>query len=513
MARRALILIEGHRTSGLRYVQAARRLGLNPITLAADPSRYDYLSVEGNEAIRVNTDNLDAMIRECSRLRATNCIAGIAGFAGDDESVSATVGKLCRHFDLPGPNPASIERCCAKFAQRQLLAEAGVPIPAYRLATNAAEVKGSVAEIGLPVVLKPPVGSGSIGVRLCRNVDELAEHTTYLLGRKHIWPSSQKMLVEEFAQGPFHAVHIMGNEVIGIESAAFHKEPYFVFFDGTVPAPLSDDEHRRIIDVSQSCLRALGLGWGPTDIELRWTKRGPVVIEVNPRMRGGTQPVELAYGVDLITEHVKLVIGAECNLRRRHLHISTWRSLLPDRDGILDWIDGADLASAVPGVAEVRLYIEPKTRCQERQLPTFLGICHRRFAQPCSNRSHTSACGRLNQLVHYAFSSRKIEGPHVCEPSRSELGTRYRFGKIERNEVQINLSLALAKMYLLAPSRSLRSGAIQDGLIYIGAPTPPGFKSVRVPASSHRPPRSSHRSLARHCETLFVSPATPTQSR
>ncbi|RVD62201.1 ATP-grasp domain-containing protein, partial [Mesorhizobium sp. M4A.F.Ca.ET.029.04.2.1] len=99
----------------------------------------------------------------------------------------ATVGKLCRHFGLPGPNPASIERCCDKFTQRQLLAEAGVPIPAYRLAANAADVQKSTAEIGLPVILKPAAGSGSSGVRLCRNADELAEHTTYLLGEKHLW--------------------------------------------------------------------------------------------------------------------------------------------------------------------------------------------------------------------------------------------------------------------------------------------------------------------------------------
>ncbi|MGX9121120.1 ATP-binding protein, partial [Mesorhizobium sp. BHbsci] len=66
--------------------------------------------------------------------------------------------------------------------QRQLLAEAGVPIPAYRLAANATDVESAAAEIGLPVVLKPAVGTGSCGVRLCRNVDELAEHTTYLLG-------------------------------------------------------------------------------------------------------------------------------------------------------------------------------------------------------------------------------------------------------------------------------------------------------------------------------------------
>ncbi|MER9756227.1 acetyl-CoA carboxylase biotin carboxylase subunit family protein [Mesorhizobium sp. M0166] len=357
MTRRALILLEGTRSNGLLYVKAAQRLGLHPITLSADPTKQDYLAAEGLEAIRIDTDNLDALIDECSRLHATYAIAGITS---SDELVYATVGKLCRHFHLPGPNPASIERCCDKFAQRQLLAQAGVPVPAYRMAANAPDVESAAADIGLPVVLKPAVGVGSMGVRLCRNVDELAEHTTYLLGGKHIWRSSPRMLVEEFAQGPFYIAHIMGNEAIGIGAANFGPPPHFVFRGGTFPALLTDEEYRSIVDVSLSCLPALALGWGPTCIELRWTKRGPVVIEVNPRLGGGPKPVQLAYGIDLITEHIKLVIGQEWDLHRRHSNVAGWRGLLPDRDGILDWIDGDRRAAAVQGVVEVKLCVDPK---------------------------------------------------------------------------------------------------------------------------------------------------------
>ncbi|WP_051505810.1 acetyl-CoA carboxylase biotin carboxylase subunit family protein [Mesorhizobium sp. WSM2561] len=358
MARRALILVEGTRSNGLLYVKAAQRLGLYPITLSADPAQYDYLAAERLEAIRVDTDNLDALIQECSRLRATYDIAGITSA---EEKVYAAVGKLCRHFDLPGPNPASVERCCDKFVQRQLLAQAGVPIPAYCLATNATDVESSAAEIGLPVILKPAVGVGSCGVRLCRNVDELAEHTTYLLGGKHIWRSSPRILVEEFVQGPQYIPHLMGSEVIGISAADFWPLPHFVYRGTTFPALLTAEEHERIVEVSLSCLRALDLGWGPMCIELRWTKRGPVVIEVNPRLGGGPQPVQLAYGVDLVTEHMKLAIGEEWNLRRRHSHVAAVRSLVPDRDGILDWIDGDRRAAVVPGVAEVKFFVKPNT--------------------------------------------------------------------------------------------------------------------------------------------------------
>ncbi|GLS35548.1 hypothetical protein GCM10010869_11360 [Mesorhizobium tianshanense] len=155
----------------------------------------------------------------------------------------------------------------------------------------------------------------------------------------------------------------MGNEVIGICAADFGPPPHFVFHRCVYPALLRDDEHKRIADISLSCLQALGLGWGPTNIEFRWTKRGPVVIEVNPRLAGGITPqlVQLAYGIDLVTEHIKLVIGEEWNLRKRHSHTAAARFLIPDRDGILDWIDGDTQAAAVPGVAEVKLNVEPVT--------------------------------------------------------------------------------------------------------------------------------------------------------
>ncbi|RWB95303.1 MAG: ATP-grasp domain-containing protein [Mesorhizobium sp.] len=363
MSRRALILVEGHsRGTGLLYVKAARRLSLHPITLSVDPSQYDYLAAERTEAIRVDTDNLDALIRECSRLSARYEIAGITGFVGDDESLYATIGKLCRHFHLPGPNPESIERCCDKFTQRQLLAQAGVPMPAYRLAANAAEVESSAAEIGLPVILKPAVGSGSLGVRLCRNLDELAEHTTYLLSGKHIWRSPPRILVEEFAQGPLYWADTMGDQIVGI-GIADGPPPHFACRECAIPAQLNDDERERIADVSLSCLRALNLGWGPTGIEFRWTKDGPVVIEVNPRLHGTPIPqlVQLAYGVDLITEHVKLAIGEEWDLRRRNSRAAAARRLVADRDGILEWNLSDSRATALSGVAEVKFYFKPKT--------------------------------------------------------------------------------------------------------------------------------------------------------
>ncbi|MDX0321869.1 ATP-grasp domain-containing protein [Sinorhizobium meliloti] len=362
MARKALILVEGHRSNGPLYIQAAKRLGLHPITLSRDPTQYDYLVTEKHEAIRIDTESFDAMIEQCSQLRATYDISGITGFTGLDESLYVTIAKLCRYFGLPGPDPASIEQCCDKFTQRESLAESGVEMPAYRLAVNAIEIEEAAAEIGLPVIIKPAIGSGSSGVRMCCNVEEVKEHTTYLLGGTHRWRSSPRILVEEFAQGNSYTALTMGNEIIGVTGNVFGPPPHFVYREFTYPAMLSDYDQKRIGDISRRSLQALALGWGPANIEFRLTKRGPLVIEVNPRLAGGDpQLVHLAHGVDLVSEHIKLAIGDEWNLRRTRLHTAAVRFLVPDRDGTLEWTGSDGRAAAVPGVVEVKFYEQPST--------------------------------------------------------------------------------------------------------------------------------------------------------
>lgn len=359
MSKRALVMLEGA-SNGPLYIQTARLLGLHPVILSNDPSRYEYAAMDGCEAIRVDTTNIDAMIHECSKFSRMFAIAGIIGA---QESAYEAVGRLCLYFKLPGPNPTAVKRCCDKFAQLQALEAAAVPIPVYRLAMNKAEIKSAAADIGLPVIVKPAVGIGSTGVRLCRDADELAEHTELLLGEKYIWPSSPRVLVEEFVQGPHYSVELMENEVIGIAAAAFGPPPYFVCHEYEYPAPLSYEEHRRIANVSMRGLRALGLCWGPANVDVRWTTLGPVVIEVNPRLCGAPNPqlVREAYGVDLVAEHIKLAIGEGCKLRRNTLQTAAAQILLPDRDGVLDAIKGETRAAAIPGVIEVRLSMKPKT--------------------------------------------------------------------------------------------------------------------------------------------------------
>lgn len=102
-------------------------------------------------------------------------IAVIGRFTGVDEAVYATVGMLCRYFDLPGPKPALIERCCDKFVQRALVTEDDIPVPAFGLLANAPDVKRSAA--GIPSSTNPGQPNAAAATSVGRDLGQVAPGT------------------------------------------------------------------------------------------------------------------------------------------------------------------------------------------------------------------------------------------------------------------------------------------------------------------------------------------------
>jgi len=142
MVGRALNLLECPKGNDLLHAQAARHLRFDPSLFSAGSAQYDYLAAQSIHTICIDTDNPEALLWEHPQPRAT---AGTSDFTGLDESVHATAGAACQHFDQTKPYPASIEQCCEKFDRRAIVAEAG--IPAFCLPEKAADIQRSAAGI------------------------------------------------------------------------------------------------------------------------------------------------------------------------------------------------------------------------------------------------------------------------------------------------------------------------------------------------------------------------------
>ncbi|MEV6118591.1 ATP-grasp domain-containing protein [Streptomyces sp. NPDC052109] len=354
-------LVESNTTgSGRQFCSAARELGLRPVVLTAAPERYPYLAEDGVDHLAVDTGDAAAVLAVCRRLADG---AGLAGVTSSSEYFVATAAAAAARLGLAAPVPDALVRCRNKDLQRAALAAAGVAVPRFRTAVEAAGAVAAAARIGLPVVVKPTTGSGSVGVRLCATPEEVGEHAAALLDapvNERGQATPRLVLVEQYVTGPELSVETFDDTVVGVVAKHLGPAPYFVETGHDFPAP---DVPDGVTDTALRALSALGLGWGPAHTELRQSPDGPVVIEVNPRLAGGMIPtlVRLATGVDLVAATVARAAGRRARTRAARSGHAAIRFALAARAGAVTEVRGTGAARAVPGVELAEITVSPGT--------------------------------------------------------------------------------------------------------------------------------------------------------
>jgi len=355
-----LVLVESNTTgTGRLFCAAAGELGLRPVLLARDPARYPYLAADSVEHRVCDTGSAEAVLDACGQLDGP-----VLGVTSSSEYWVATASEVARTLGLPHPDPAAVRACRDKANQRRLLRAAGIGCPDFAAAISPAEAVAAAVRIGFPVVVKPTAGSGSVGVRRCADAEQVRTAAAAVLdaepGTLGLPPQSA-VLVEQYLDGPEFSVETLDDEVVGVTGKYLGPEPYFVETGHDFPARLADDDRRRLGEAAVSALRALGLGWGPAHTELRWTRRGIRVVEVNPRLAGGMIPrvVQAAIGVDLIRHCVARAAGLQLPVTPSRSGGAAIRFLLPAAAGRLSEVHGLVEAARQPGVCEVVLTAEP----------------------------------------------------------------------------------------------------------------------------------------------------------
>jgi biotin carboxylase len=307
-----LLLVESNTTgTGRQFAQRARTLGCEPVLLSADPSRYPYAAEDGLRTVVVDTADGDALWAAASQLTGP---AGIAGVLSSSEYFVAAAAALAARLGLPGASAEAVSACRDKSVQRRALAAAGVPVPGFRQAGGVDEAVAAASELGLPVVVKPVQGTGSLGVRLCRAAEEVSAHARSLLAapvNERGLSTPALVLVEQYLTGREFSVEVLGTQTVATVAKHVSEPPVFVETGHDVPAALAADERAALVDTAEHAVKALGLGWGAAHVELRLDGGIARVIEVNPRLAGGMIPelVRRALGIDLIEAQVRSALG------------------------------------------------------------------------------------------------------------------------------------------------------------------------------------------------------------
>ena len=358
MTQPVLAMVESNTTgTGRMFAVAARARGLRPVLLSRRPERYPWVAQDSVDVVPADTDDAEAVVRAVRDV-------DLAGFVTSSEYFVAVTAGAAARLGLPGPDPDAVNRCRDKRQQRTALAGCGVLVPAYAAAATPEEAVRAATAIGFPVVVKPPDGTGSRGVRLCGSAGEVRRHVAVLLAQHHDErgrPTLPAVLVEEYVRGPEVSVETFGTDVVGITAKHLGPAPWFVETGHDHPGAVADGE--RIGAVAVSALGALGLGFGPAHTEIRLSARGPVVIEVNPRLAGGRIPtlVRLARGLDLVGATVDAVVGASSPPLAPGPGYASIRFLVASGAGRVRRTGGV-AAAAVPGVVDVGIAARPGQR-------------------------------------------------------------------------------------------------------------------------------------------------------
>jgi predicted ATP-grasp superfamily ATP-dependent carboligase len=232
----------------------------------------------------------------CGAARALHARWPVDGVLCWDEARILQAAHVAAELGLPGGDPAAVGRCRDKHLTRDALAAAGVPQPQSVLVGGVEEALATAERFGYPVVLKPRALAASLGVVLARTPGEL--EARFAFARDTTLPEApdydRTVLVEEYADGPEISVDcaVSGGETwpLFVARKEVAYPPYFEEVGHRVDGadPLLRDE--RLLQIVRDTHRALGVRDGMTHVELKLTRNGPKVIEVNARLGGDLIP-------------------------------------------------------------------------------------------------------------------------------------------------------------------------------------------------------------------------------
>jgi len=237
-----------------------------------------------------------------------------------------------------------------KFSVRQKLADHLIIQPDFRLAVSNDDLKKTVQEIGLPVLIKPSDGFGSQNIAIVRNEDDLApwlspledmlpSRVDYGLGVK----ANDRLLVERYMEGQLIGCDFFSangqHRMLGLNEKLMFAPPSFAIKGGCFTP--YNETMADIRAYASHCLDAVGFTCGASHIEIMLTAAGPRVVEINGRLVGARiarlMNYALGYSVHeaLIDLHVSGILPTEPSTPRR-VAVSRW--LVSQEEGILDHI-------------------------------------------------------------------------------------------------------------------------------------------------------------------------------
>lgn len=364
-----LLFIESNTTgSGMQALHQASQMGFLPVFATGDPSRYRGLRETAAEVLTCDTNRLESLIKAIENRLNPHDISGITTTS---DFYLETVAALTQKWEFPGNTPETVRICRNKAETRKVLQQANVPQPKY--VTIQSGKWPDVLPVDFPCIVKPADDSGSNGVLMCQNQDEVKNQVARLLkvtNNIRGQPTVQTVLIEEYVEGSEYSVEMLTHNgkslCIGITEKETVGFPHFIESRHMFPAPLDKAKREELEKVVRRALEAVGFENGPSHTEVKWTENGCKVIEINARLAGGMIPqaIQLATGINLLQEQIRIAVGQTPKITGSKKGCAGVKFLVAEREGVLSEINGIAFVRQMEGIHCVEITSDSFKRIQ-----------------------------------------------------------------------------------------------------------------------------------------------------
>ncbi|MDT5273170.1 MAG: carbamoyl-phosphate synthase large subunit, partial [Mycobacterium sp.] len=306
--------------SGTQACRVLRAEGLevslinsNPATIMTDPEYADHTYIEP-----ITPDFVERVIAQ--QAERGNKIDALLATLGGQTALNTAValyenGVLERYgLELIGADFDAIQRGEDRQRFKDIVAKVGGESARSRVCFTMDEVRETVGELGLPVVVRPSFTMGGLGSGLAHTAEEVDRMAGVGLAAS---PSANVLIEESIYGWKEFELELMrdGKDNVVVVCSIENVDPMGVHTgDSVTVAPamtLTDREYQRMRDLGIDILREVGVDTGGCNIQFAVDPHDGrlIVIEMNPRVSRSSALASKATGFPIAKIAAKLAVG------------------------------------------------------------------------------------------------------------------------------------------------------------------------------------------------------------
>lgn len=315
MSNQYIILVSPTRDN---EIQLVKELGYKTILLRKELSFNEILEVDVPIEIDLNNETL--VLDRCLELSRNYDIISVFTMNEYRIPLASKIGEL---LNLKYILSYEAALCCRnKKLTRQRLNAAGIGPVQYLLLNSKNDLTSQLRGFDFPLIVKPSNDSGSKNVYQCQNIQEVKKAINNILqsGKNNVGQAiDPEILIEELLDGPefsVESVTVNGDtSIIGITEKIVTSFPHSIEIGHDFPANLNKNQELEIKKLVRESLAVIGVDFAVTHTEVKLTKKGARIVEINARPGGDEIPhlVQVVTGVDLKTLALYVTLGKGIN--------------------------------------------------------------------------------------------------------------------------------------------------------------------------------------------------------